>query len=965
MKYQYLRKVLVFFYLIACCSYSVLAQSGRAAPARSVQKAPFVFIENKGQVVDQHGTSRTDIDFRISASGVNVFIGPGRLHYQWVKPDLSPVQTSLADLKSLLADNRPLSCDMYRMDVTLLGADPDALLTRQGKQNYYERYYLPQCGADGALAYAYEKLTYKNVYPGIDWVLYIKNGQLEYDFVLHPGAKVSDIRLGYGGATSLHIEENGDMTSATPLGRVVEQAPYSFQQDGREIASGFMLQENVLRFNIAEPYEGILTIDPKLVWGTYYGDSCLLDYGTGVASAFKGKDVYFAGHTYSLYNIATTGAHQVKLGGGFADAFLAKFNSKGERLWATYYGGSDGDGQSGTLVTDTLGYVYMAATTFSVDTTLTTPGAYQRMQGGLSDAVLVKFDTSGKRQWATLYGGGGIEGGGFSLATDGDNVYLASSTTSMMDISTTGSHQPALNSGALSGASDAFLVKFNSSGQRLWATYYGGDGNDQCDLYSGLICDKKGYVYMCGKTGSVFAISTPGTHQTVFGGWGDAFLAKFDPSGKRIWGTYLGSTDDEWGQAITCDDSCYIYMTGLASGPGQSNAIATNNAYQSTPAGGADIFLVKFDSSGKRQWGTYYGGAGDESYATVVCNGADKVFLLGSTGSTTGIASPGMFQSALAGQQDMFLAEFDASGSRKWATYYGGPGTDQVGDAVFTKEGYIYLAGLVTSQTGLTTPGSHQPAFSSRFSMPLFAKICVAADGFPTVSISGEDTLCGVTRNTVYSIPEFTEVEGYIWTLPSGWSGASESNSITVTTGSTGGTISVQVIRCGDTSSSWTFEAYVVPAEAPVIAVDSFNLSTAIPYSSYQWLLNGKAIEGAVNATYQVKENGDYTVITVNEWGCTDTSDVYTVNNYGTGIGDLAALANEIDIFPNPAKNRVYIQSPVPVNVVLRTIEGRELETQHQVKYLDIVHLPMGMYTMSILTRDNVLLKTQKLLKTE
>jgi hypothetical protein len=116
------------------------------------QQSSLLFIENKGQIVDQHGKHRKDIDFKLEGKGLNVFVGDGQLHYQFAKQE----------------DEQTKS---YRLDVTLVGANKHAELITEEKQDYYENYYLAQC-PDGAVAHSYRRITYKNVYPNIDWILY-------------------------------------------------------------------------------------------------------------------------------------------------------------------------------------------------------------------------------------------------------------------------------------------------------------------------------------------------------------------------------------------------------------------------------------------------------------------------------------------------------------------------------------------------------------------------------------------------------------------------------------------------------------------------------------------------------------------------------------------------------------------------------------------------------------------------
>src|SRR5690606_1922367 len=144
------------------------------------------FVENKGQITDQYGQPRPDIDFRLSSGNVNVFIGYGHIHYQWSAAAFPNNIPSVFEGKDRLVPDRT-DIDIYRMDVQLLGARQNGLLQREGLQPYIENYYVPQVGSDGTVAKSYQKIVYKEVYPNIDWELYIKDGKLEQDFVVHPG----------------------------------------------------------------------------------------------------------------------------------------------------------------------------------------------------------------------------------------------------------------------------------------------------------------------------------------------------------------------------------------------------------------------------------------------------------------------------------------------------------------------------------------------------------------------------------------------------------------------------------------------------------------------------------------------------------------------------------------------------------------------------------------------------------
>ncbi len=228
-------------------SFSVMAKNTIPSVGQGVQK-PLTFIENNGQITDINGAVLKDIAFKLSTPGMNLYVGNGELHYQFRK------------LENATSAN-PLM-KTYRMDVTLLGANKHAQVITNDKQAYYEKYYNEHTSIGGITAAAYNKITYKEVYPGIDWVLYVKGDNVEYDFVVRPGADASLIKLQYGGATNLSITPDGGIAAITPMGKVQEKKPFAYEnKSGKEVAANFKLQGNIVSFETAKS-NGTLTIDP-------------------------------------------------------------------------------------------------------------------------------------------------------------------------------------------------------------------------------------------------------------------------------------------------------------------------------------------------------------------------------------------------------------------------------------------------------------------------------------------------------------------------------------------------------------------------------------------------------------------------------------------------------------------------------------------------------------------------------
>lgn len=410
---------------------------------------------------------------------------------------------------------------------------------------------------------------------------------------------------------------------------------------------------------IATPHDAYLAkFNPGGVrlWGTYYGGP---EWEVALSNDVDiNGNVYIVGYVDLISSssgtaIATTGAHQTT-GSGGVDAFVAKFDSNGFRLWGTYYGGS-GNEYGHSCITDPMGNLYLVGeTTTSNGTIIATSGSHQQLIGGGTDGFLVKFNTNGVRQWGTYYGGTGTDKLMASAYIGSGHIYIAGATDSngASVISTQGSHQSINN-----GSSDAFLVKFNDNGIRQWGTYYGDLGSESG---TSIKTDNFGNVYLAGITNSNSSlnIATVGAHQLVNSGGQDAFLVKFNSNGQRSWGTYFGGQGNESDVSCAVNSSAEIILTGITS---STSGIVTNAAYQSINNGATDVFVSKFNgNNGTLAWGTYYGGEGPETNKTsVVCDNDGAIYVCAATKSTQFISSPGAFQSTFGGNpvEDGFLVK--------------------------------------------------------------------------------------------------------------------------------------------------------------------------------------------------------------------------------------------------------------------------------------------------------------------
>jgi hypothetical protein len=211
--------------------------------------AQHCFVANVGQVKDQNGKVRKDIDFVLQSSGgMTLYISAGKVSYQMVDSDQG-----------------------YRLDVLLEHCYTNATVLPDAAQSYYERYYPEGLAGKSLIARSYQRIVYRNIYKGIDWVLYTQNGALEYEFVLQPDADAAKISMRYEGASQLRQLPDGSIVAKTPIGELHDAAPQSYTVDGKLIGSCFVLKGQRLHFAIAQQPSTAYVIDPTLRWATYYG----------------------------------------------------------------------------------------------------------------------------------------------------------------------------------------------------------------------------------------------------------------------------------------------------------------------------------------------------------------------------------------------------------------------------------------------------------------------------------------------------------------------------------------------------------------------------------------------------------------------------------------------------------------------------------------------------------------------
>ena len=535
---------------------------------------------------------------------------------------------------------------------------------------------------------------------------------------------------------------------------------------------------------------------------------------------------------------------------------------------------------------------------------IATSGTHQSVLNGGFDIFLTKFSPTGIRLWGTYFGGASPDVAYALYVEKNGNAYVAGATLSTSNIATFNAHQLIFGG----GLDDAILAKFDASGLRLWATYYGGTEHE---VAQALTVDRNGNAIITGHTESVNNISTAGAYGTTYNFAYDVFIAKINTFGSRVWGTYYGDSDLDEAYGIACDSVGDIYITG---GTVSSSGISTPGTHQLNNAGFLDGFVSKFNAAGTSLlWASYYGGPGNDFGTVIEVDKTGRVFVGGTTGSNSGIATPGSHQATQGSVDDAFLVAFNNAGTRLWATYYGGNDVDYINDLLIDHNGDLFFCGSSTSPNAISTPGAYQSTlYSANNYDSYFTKFSPAGQCLygTYYGSDGNDVARGITRDNslrLYVAGETTSSNNMA--IP----GAHQFFP--------GGTNDAFVARF-----CFTPEPVISPAGTNTMCAGSITLSTQDWYTTFLW--NGTFTGNPLVLTTTVVGTYTYAVY-VNDFGCEAASDTVTIQivKCETGGVDLSEYKNQmsLEMYPNPAKESVHLlieNEPTQKNIRLYSASG-------------------------------------------
>lgn len=674
-------KTLLTFLCITATSLWINA-SEHNTPLRDISKTHRAFEENKGQI---QGADAHQVTYVYQTPNISVFLRREGLSYQFSNRKMTDSKTP---------KNSQYQIETHRIDIDLVGINPNAQISHEGGSSSYKNYYTTQ----SMNVHEYSKVIYHDIYPHIDWVITChtldneNSSPIKYDFVVRPGGNPKDIRMKVKWAENLGTDKFGRMILQSKLGTIVENAPESYQGE-RPVITNFHIANDLATFDLGKyDHNQTLIIDPAIQWSSYYGD-VNLDNITDIAQD-KNGNIIVSGYTESTMSIASGGFQTTYAGN--TDAFVLKMNAAGARLWSSYYGGSGTD-MGYSCATDASNNIFLVGSTTSPNQ-IATVGSYQSTINISDDGFIVKFNENGTQLWGTYLGGDDFDRI-LGCAVDGsNNIIVTGNTLSNNQLATMGAYSTT-NSG---GFGDVFLAKFDNNGANSFVTYYGDASIDEA--YS-CATDASGNIYFTGNTYSTANIASGG-HQNTFGGSSDAFLVKFSGAGARIWATYYGGTADDIGKTCTVDQSDNIYMGGHT----LSTSDIFSSGYQSQLTGSDDGFVVKFDRNGNRLWGTYIGGSNTDDVNGLYADTRGNLWITGYTNSTDTIARKAM-QPSLAGANDAFLCKFRQDGTKVWGTYFGGTQNDFGQATVANAQGLVYLTGNTQSSANIATTGAYQTSY--------------------------------------------------------------------------------------------------------------------------------------------------------------------------------------------------------------------------------------------------------------
>ena len=469
----------------------------------------------------------------------------------------------------------------------------------------------------------YARVSVAGVYEGVDLVFYDHGGDLEYDFVVKPGADPTKIQLAFEGTERMRVDDkSGDLVLTMAGGFQLRQVrPKVYQKvDERsvEIAGGYqLLGDGRAAFTLA-PYDRRrpLVIDPTVSFTKFLiGNEA--DFANAVA-VDKAGNSYVAGESASV-NFPIVPANSSSwqeaacpdgglnsfCAGLFYDSFVTKLSPTGDILFSTFVG----PGDLYAIALDSTGVV----ATGDIEPARGSPITYP----GYVNAYIFKLSPTGSFVYYQIYGSGGGSEQGNAIAVDSqDNAWVTGYTHTV-------------NGKAISSA-DIFVLKLAPTGQQLFYQTWGSSGDDSA---MGIAVDPADQPWVTGKTCGDGFPTTDGIFHPANGC--SVFVMQLERAGNtRMSAVFGGSAAGDAGTGIVANGSNAAYITGYTN---SANFPVTVDGYQTVRTStGSQAFVTEFDSSslvGHIVHSTLLGADGNTVGLAIAADNAGGVYVAGNTSS--------------------------------------------------------------------------------------------------------------------------------------------------------------------------------------------------------------------------------------------------------------------------------------------------------------------------------------------
>ncbi len=339
-----------------------------------------------------------------------------------------------------------------------------------------------------------------------------------------------------------------------------------------------------------------------------------------ITGYFRGQNVDFDPSAATAFlNTNGEGGGDPGYGG---DMFLAKYTSTGQFLWAFNIGGTSlGDDGLG-LKTDAAGNIFIGG--YFRESIDFDPSASSAILNSSTGTIfLAKYNTNGQYQWAFNFGLGDTDNTIFDLKLDASsNVYITGFFQGTnIDFDPSAAVAPL----SATGNFEAFVAKYTSAGQYVFAFKIGGFG---LDTGRGIALDNSGNIYVVGDFVGTNIDFDPSPNTAILSsnGASDVFVAKYTSSGQYVWAFNAGSGGGEIGWNIDTDNNS-VFVTGGFSGVADFNPSAAIDNLTSN--GGADIFLARYTSTGVYECAFNIGSPADDYGFDIQIAGNDRFYLAG------------------------------------------------------------------------------------------------------------------------------------------------------------------------------------------------------------------------------------------------------------------------------------------------------------------------------------------------